>query len=62
MRYVFRFFMGRNETLGDAKSLQDAHKAYVDNDGSMNALVLSLLSSDSFVYRAKPVSLAKVSP
>ena len=62
VRYVFRFFMGRNETLGDAKSLQDAHKAYVDNDGSMNALVLSLLSSDSFVYRAKPVSLAKVSP
>ena len=62
VRYVFRFFMGRNETLGDAKSLQDAHKAYVDNDGSMNALVLSLLSSDSFVYRAKPVSMAKVSP
>ena len=38
------------------------HKAYVDNDGSMEALVLSLLSSDSFLYRAKPVSLAKVSP
>ena len=54
--------MGRNETLGDAKSLQEAHKAYVDNDGSMEALVLSLLSSDSFLYRAKPVSLAKVSP
>ena len=62
VRYVFRFFMGRNETLGDAKSLQEAHKAYVDNDGSMESLVLSLLSSDSFLYRAKPVSLAKVSP
>ena len=45
--------MGRNETLGDAKSLQDAHKAYVDGNGSMKALVVSLLSSDSFVYRAK---------
>ena len=62
VRYVFRFFMGRNETLGDSKTLQEAHKAYVDKDGSMEALVLSLLSSDSFIYRAKPVSLAKVSP
>ena len=62
VRYVFRFFMGRNETLGDAKSLQDAHKAYVDNDGSMNALVLSLLSSDSFMYRSKPISLAQIEP
>ena len=62
VRYVFRFFMGRNETLGDAKSLQDAHKAYVDNDGSMNALVLSLLSSDSFMYRSKPTSLTQIEP
>ncbi len=62
VRYVFRFFMGRNETLGDAKSLQDAHKAYVDNDGSMNALVLSLLSSDSFMYRSKPISLTQIEP
>ncbi len=53
VRYVFRFFMGRNETLGDAKALQEAHKAYTDNDGSMKALVVSLLSSDSFIYRAK---------
>ncbi len=53
VRYVFRFFLGRNETLGDAKTLQEAHKAYTDNDGSMKALVVSLLSSDSFIYRAK---------
>ncbi len=53
IRYVFRFFMGRNETLGDAKTLQEAHKAYVESDGSMKALVVSLLSSDSFIYRAK---------
>ena len=52
-RYVFRFFFGRNETLGDAKTLQEAHKAYVESDGSMKALVVSLLSSDSFIYRAK---------
>ena len=53
VRYVFRFFMGRNETLGDAKTLQEAHKAYQQSDGSMDALVISLLSSDSFIYRAK---------
>ena len=53
VRYVFRFFLGRNENLGDAKTLQEAHKAYVDSDGSMQALVTSLLSSDSFIYRAK---------
>jgi hypothetical protein len=53
IRHVFRFIMGRNETLGDAKALQDAHHAYVKSDGSMNALVVSLLSSDSFLYRAK---------
>ena len=46
--------MGRNETLGDARTLQDAHQAYVDNDGSMKAMVLSLLTSDSFIYRAAP--------
>ena len=51
VRHVFRFFLGRNETLGDAKTLQDAHKAYVEGNGSMQALVISLLSSDSFIYR-----------
>lgn len=50
-RHVFRFFMGRNETLGDAATLQQAHAAYRDNDGSFEALVVSLLSSDSFLLR-----------
>lgn len=59
VRYVFRFFLGRNETLGDAKTLQEAHNAYLENDGSMEALVISLLSSDSFLYRAKPKQLAQ---
>jgi hypothetical protein len=62
VRYVFRFFLGRNETLGDAKTLQEAHKAYIQSDGSMEALVISLLSSDSFLYRAKPKGLAQSEP
>jgi hypothetical protein len=59
VRYVFRFFLGRNETLGDAKTLQEAHKAYLQSDGSMEALVISLLSSDSFLYRSKPKQVAQ---
>jgi hypothetical protein len=51
VRHAFRYFMGRNETLGDANTIQDAHKMYRESDGSFNALVVSLLSSDSFSYR-----------
>ncbi|MEY4180431.1 MAG: hypothetical protein RLY70_4005 [Planctomycetota bacterium] len=51
VRYAFRFFLGRNETQRDALTLRDAHSAYVQSQGSMKALVVSLLSSDSFLYR-----------
>lgn len=51
VRHVFRYFMGRNETLGDANTLQDAHRDYRESDGSFRALVASLLSSDSFLLR-----------
>lgn len=51
VRHAFRYWMGRYESLGDAPSLQAAHKAYRDSDGSMKALIASLLSSDSFLYR-----------
>ena len=51
VRHAFRFWMGRNENLGDGPSLREAHKAYKDNNGSMNALIRALLTSDSFLYR-----------
>ncbi|MDF1659214.1 MAG: DUF1588 domain-containing protein [Verrucomicrobiales bacterium] len=51
VRHAFRFWMGRNETLNDAPVLQAAHEAYRDSGGSMNALITSLLTSDSFLYR-----------
>jgi len=51
VRHAFRFWMGRNETLNDAPVLQAAHRAYRDNGGSMNALIVSLLTSDAFLYR-----------
>ena len=51
IRHVFRFFMGRNETPGDAPSLQAADRAYVESGGSLRAVVVSLLSSESFLCR-----------
>jgi hypothetical protein len=46
--------MGRNETLADGPTLVAAHKAYRENGGSFNALLVSLLTSDSFLYRTLP--------
>jgi len=51
VRHAFRYWMGRNETLNDSPTLMAADKAYVESGGSMKALVASLLSSDSFLYR-----------
>jgi hypothetical protein len=53
VRHAFRFWMGRNETLNDAPVLQDAHRAYQNSGGSMNALLTSLLTSDAFLYRTR---------
>ena len=52
IRHAFRYWMGRNETLADASTLQAAYKAYKESDGSFRALLISLLTSDSFLYRS----------
>ncbi|WP_197442458.1 DUF1588 domain-containing protein [Lignipirellula cremea] len=54
IRHVFRYFLGRNETPGDAVSLQESEQAYLDDGGSFKALLVSLLSSESFLYRTVP--------
>lgn len=51
IRHAFRFFMGRNELLSDSQTLIDADQAYVQSDGSFKAVIVSLLTSDSFLYR-----------
>ena len=51
IRHAFRFWLGRNETLGDAGSLQTVHRAYRQSGGSMKALITALLTSESFLYR-----------
>ncbi|MGB7329021.1 MAG: DUF1588 domain-containing protein, partial [Rubripirellula sp.] len=53
VRHAFRFWMGRNETINDAPVLQAAHRAYRDGGGSMKALLVSLLTSDAFLYRTR---------
>lgn len=51
IRHAFRFFLGRNEMLSDSQTLIDADNAYVTSGGSFKAVVVSLLTSDSFMYR-----------
>lgn len=51
IRHAFRYFLGRNEALSDSKTLMDAEKAYLDSNGSFDAVIVSLLTSDSFIYR-----------
>ena len=51
IRHAFRYFMGRNEMLSDSQTLIDADRAYVESKGSFKAVIVSLLTSDSFLYR-----------
>ena len=51
IRHAFRYFMGRNEFLSDSQTLIDADQAYLQNGGSFDAVIVSLLTSDSFIYR-----------
>ncbi len=51
VRHAFRYFLGRNETLADGPALVAAHQAYRKSNGSMNALITSLLTSDPFMSR-----------
>lgn len=54
VRHAFRYWLGRDETLGDAASLQATYRAYKESGGSMKALLTALLTSDSFLYRVLP--------
>ena len=51
IRHAFRFYMGRNELLSDSQTLIAADRAYVQSGGSFKAVIVSLLTSDSFIYR-----------
>ncbi len=53
VRHAFRFWMGRDENPGDARTLIAADQAYLKSGGSMKALIASLLTSESFLYRTE---------
>ncbi|VTT96470.1 signal peptide protein : Uncharacterized protein OS=Pirellula staleyi (strain ATCC 27377 / DSM 6068 / ICPB 4128) GN=Psta_0306 PE=4 SV=1: Cytochrome_CBB3: PSD4: PSCyt3: PSD2 [Gemmataceae bacterium] len=59
VRHAFRYWTGRNESPGDAASLQAAQKAYRASGGSMKALVAALMSSESFLYRVPEAGAEK---
>jgi hypothetical protein len=52
VRHVFRYFVGRNETLEDGPALVQAHRAYAESGGSLKALLASILTSPAFLERA----------
>ena len=51
IRHVFRYWMGRNEMHSDSQTLIAMDKAYVENGGSFKETLVSLFTSDSFLYR-----------
>ncbi len=51
IRHCFRYWMGRNEMLSDSRTLIAAEKSYLDSGGKFSELLVSLLTSDSFLYR-----------
>ncbi|TWT34429.1 DUF1588 domain-containing protein [Blastopirellula retiformator] len=51
LRHVFRYWMGRNETLRDSQTLIAMDDAYVESNGSFQEVLVALLTSDSFLYR-----------
>lgn len=51
IRHAFRFYLGRNEMLSDSHTLINADRAYVQSGGSFKAVIVSLLTSDSFMCR-----------
>ena len=59
VRHVFRYFVGRNETLDDGPTLAEAHRAYAQSDGSMKALLASLLTSPAFLQRAADLQVGE---
>ena len=51
IRHVFRYWMGRNETLDDSPTLMAMDKAYFESGGSFKETLVALVTSDSFLYR-----------
>jgi hypothetical protein len=51
IRHTFRYWMGRNEMVSDSATLIAADRAYIESGGKFSEVLVSLLTSDSFLYR-----------
>jgi hypothetical protein len=51
VRNVFRYYMRRNETYQDACTLTQMRDAYRESNGSFQEMLVTLLTSDTFLYR-----------
>lgn len=51
LRHMFRYWMGRNEMLSDSQTLIAMDNTYVSSGGSFKETLITLLTSDSFLYR-----------
>ena len=52
VRHTFRYFMGRDEREQDACVLKAMDQSYEQNQGSFVEMLITLLTSDAFLYRA----------
>ena len=53
IRQSFRYFMGRDETMADACTLAQMESDYEQSGGSLVEMIVSLLTSDTFLYRTR---------
>ncbi len=58
VRQSFRYFMGRDETVADACTLADMEQSYDASGGSMIEMLVTLFTSDTFLYRHVPTEEA----
>ena len=54
IRQNFRHFMGRDETVADACTLAAMEETYDENEGTMIEMLVTLFTSDTFLYRRMP--------
>jgi hypothetical protein len=59
IRHVFRYYLGRNETLADAPTLREMDRVYLKSGGSYKELLVCLLTSDSFLKRSSATAASK---
>ena len=53
VHHAFRYSVGWNETINGAPISQEPHRAYRESNGGMKALIASVVTPDTFLYRKR---------